>query len=231
MDRLDVHRAVVEADSGGTAGLTETVPRTNTGHDEVGGLIESLEESFKDLREMALQKLKAFKTDVRWSLPGGAKARVAPHLIARVYRNGRSFEDYVRDMVRRKELAGNHLAEEMLMLAMLMDRAIAEAGDEWINYKTTEMAMRRLYGLERAFAPVRCVADWKPTKGAGAKWRSKVMFHVMDEIDVGALDKDGIGIEAVDKEVRERLKDKALLAKSLGQLPSTSGAAAAASSE
>ena len=35
---------------------------------------------------------------------------------------------------------------------------------------------------------------------------------------MGGLDKDSIGIENVDKEVRERLKDKALLSKALGQL-------------
>ena len=35
---------------------------------------------------------------------------------------------------------------------------------------------------------------------------------------MGGLDKDGIGIESVDREVRERLKEKALLTKALGQL-------------
>ena len=123
-------------------------------------------------------------------------------------------------MMRRKELRGNHLAEEMLSMALLVDRAVMESNDDWINHKSTEIALRRLYGLERAFGPVRTVADWKPSKNSGGKWRSKVQFHLMDEIDVGAMDPDNIGIEAVDKEVRERLKDKALLAKSLGNLGS-----------
>ena len=175
---------------------------------EVGELITNLQESFKDLRTMAVQKLQAYNADVLWSLPAGAKARAAPHRIARIYRSSRSFEDYVRELIRRKELSGNHLSDEMLMLAMLMDRAIAEAPPDWINYKTTEMAMRRLYGLEQAFSQVKTQGDWKAPRNAGAKWGSRVLFHVLDEIDVGSMDIDGIGIEPVDREVRDRLKDK-----------------------
>ena len=69
--------------------------------------------------------------------------------------------------------------------------------------------------MERAVGPVRCVTDWKPGKNSGGKWRSKVLFHLMDEIDVGNRDPDNVGIESMDREVRERLKDKALLAKAV----------------
>ena len=127
--------------------------------------------------------------------------------------------------MRRKELAGNHLADEMVMLAMMIDRALVESPAEWINYKTTEMAFRRLYGLERAFEPVKSLHDWKPPKNPSKQWRSKMLLNVMDEIDVGSMDPEGHGIEAVDKEVRERLKDRALLAKSLGHLGSASSSA------
>ena len=217
---MDAHQHIVEEDAGGVAaGRPQDVSPLAVKSD-VADLIESLEESFRDMRECAMKKLRAYRSNVKWTLPGGVKARVAPHMVARVYRSGRTFEDYVRDMMRRKELRGNHLAEEMLSMALLVDRAVMESNDDWINHKSTEIALRRLYGLERAFGPVRSVADWKPSKNAGGKWRSKVQFHLMDEIDVGTMDPDNIGIEAVDKEVRERLKDKALLAKSLGNLGS-----------
>ena len=229
LQRLDAHRAVVEQDQGAPLQLTMS-PRQNlstAAHAGVNELIDNLEESFKDLRVVALEKLRAYREEVRWSLPAGAKARSAPFIIARVYRNGRSFEDYVRELARRKELSGNHLADEMVMLAMMVDRAIAEAPPEWMNYKTTEVALRRLYALERAFEPVRGLHDWKPPKNPSKHWRSKVLLNVMDEIDVGSMDPDGHGIESVDREVRERLKDRALIAKSLAHL----GGGAASSQE
>ena len=80
------------------------------------------------------------------------------------------------------------------------------------------MALHRLYGIERALEPVQVEADWKPPRSGSKGWRTKVLYHLLDEIDVGGLDKDGVGIEPVDREVRERLREKALLNKSLGQL-------------
>ena len=62
---------------------------------------------------------------------------------------------HCRGVIRRKQLGGNHMAEELLLLAMVLDRALIEAPAEWVNYKTTELALRRMDALERAFESVR----------------------------------------------------------------------------
>ena len=183
-------------------------------------MVAELQESFKDLRACALTKLQGYSENVSWLLPGGAKARVDPAILARIYRGGRSYESYLKEQCKQKGLDGNHLAAEWLMLAILIDRAVIEGSSGRVNLKSTEMAMRRLYGIERALELVHAEGDWRPPKGGSKGWRSKVQYHLLDDIDVGGIDKGGLGIEAVDKEVRDRLKEKALLAKSLGQLAS-----------
>ena len=62
--------------------------------------------------------------------------------------------------------------------------------------------------------------------GALKGWKTKVQYHRLEQIDVGSLDKDGIGIEAVDREVRARLQEKALLSEALAQLADVSVVAA-----
>eukprot|EP00969_Alexandrium_andersonii_P004715 203874-Alexandrium_andersonii.AAC.1 len=62
------------------------------------------------------------------------------------------------------------------------------------------MALRRLYGIERALEQVQTREDWVPPKSGSKAWRTKIQFHLLDEIDVGSFAKDGIGIEAVDRE-------------------------------
>jgi len=180
-----------------------------------------LETSFKDFRECALQTLKAFKEDKTWQL-AGTRARCAPDMIAKIYRNGRSCEMYVKEFVQQKCLEGNHLANEMLLLSMLVDRSMVESPAEWINYKTTEIAFRRLHAIERAFALVTKESDWRAPKGAGKTWKTKVQYALLDEIDIRSLDENGTVIDAVEKEVRERLQSKALLQKALGKLQDSS---------
>ena len=216
LDRLGAHEQTVEAD----AGTGRQRPSSGSGPQAATAapFVAALEESFKDIRACVLEKLKGYQETVEWSLPAGARARVAPGLLARVYRGGRNYEQYVSDQIKRRGLESNHLGSEWMMLAILIDRAVVEGGQAWINLKSTEMALRRLYGIERALENVRCEADWRQPKGGQKGWRTKVQYHVLEQIDVGGLDKDGIGIEAVDREVRERLKEKALLSKALGQL-------------
>lgn len=139
-------------------------------------------------------------------------------MIARIYRSGRSCEQYVRDFVQSKQLEGNHLANEMLLFCMLIGKSMVDSPPEWVNYKTTEIAFRRLHGMERAFANVARESDWRAPKGAGKTWRSKVEYRLLDEIDIRSLDEGGTVIEAVDKEVRDRLQTKALLQKALSEL-------------
>ena len=223
-ERLDVHEKTVEQDAGRPRVLQEREDRPAPSSD-VAPLVVSLEESFKDMRECVLNKLRGYREDVTWTLPAGARARVSPGMLARIYRSGRTYENYVSNLIKQRGLEGCHLASEWMMLAILIDRAVVEGGQDWINLKSTEMAMRRLYGIERALENVRSESDWKQPKGGFKGWKTKVQYHVLEQIDVGGLDKDGIGIEAVDKEVRARLQEKALLSKALAQLADVSGVA------
>ena len=125
---------------------------------------------------------------------------------------------YVRDFVQAKGLEGNHVANEMLLLSIMIDKAIVESPAEWVNYKTTEIAFRRLHGIERAFANVWKESDWRAPKGNTKGWKTKVQFRLLDEIDIRSLDENGTVIDSVEKEVRERLQTKALLEKALGKL-------------
>ena len=180
-------------------------------------LVNGFEEGLRDYRVCALEKLRAFREDKAWTL-AGTKARCAPEMIAKIYRSGRSCETYVKEFIQQKGLDGHNLANEMLMLSMLLDKALTESPPEWINYKTTEMAYRRLHGIERAFAQVTKESDWKAPKGAGKTWKTKVQYALLDEIDIRVLSEGGTLIESVEKEVRERLQTKALLQKALGKL-------------
>ena len=184
---------------------------------ELRTLVENLEVSFRDFREMALEKLKAFKDVKGWEL-AGTRARCAPEMVARIYKSGRSCEVFVKEFIQQRGLAGNHLCGEMLLIAMLIDKAMVESPPEWINYKTTEIAFRRLHGIERAFSQVHQESDWRAPKGAGKTWKTKVQYALLDEIDIRKLDEGGTVIDSVEKEVRERLTAKALMQKALGKL-------------
>ena len=81
----------------------------------------------------------------------------------------------------------------------------------------SEVALRRLHDIEPAFASVTRESDWRPVKG-NKNWKTKVQYAVLDEIDARKLAEGGTVIEAVEKEVRERLQQKALMAKVLGQV-------------
>ena len=129
---------------------------------------------------------------------------------------------YVKELIGQKGLEGNHLGNEMLLLAMLLDRSMVESPPEWVNYKTTEIAFRRLHGIERAFSQVWKESDWKAPKGGGKQWQTRVQYALLDEIDIRSLDEGGTVIDSVEKEVRERLQSKALLQKALSKLPDSS---------
>ena len=139
-------------------------------------------------------------------------------MIARLYRSGSTALSHVKEIARLKQLDGNHMAEEMALIAMMIDRAMIEAPPSWVNYKTTEIAMRRLHALERSFENVKMRSDWKPPQGAKAGWKSKINYTVLEELDPSKSDQEGLLIEGVEKELRERLHHRALLAKSMDKL-------------
>ena len=112
-----------------------------------------------------------------------------------------------------KQLERNHVAHEMLLLAMVLDRSLQEDSD-YINSQTCEIVCRRIYALKKAFEQVRSSADWKQPKGAAAsKWKSKVRWGLANEIDLRALSAEGESLPEVDKELQARLKDRALMSK------------------
>ena len=142
-------------------------------------MVDGLKASFRVVfRECAMEKLEAYREDKGWLL-AGTRARCAPEMIAKIYRNGRSCEMYVKELIAQKGLEGNHLGNELLLLAMLLDRSMVESPPEWANYKTMEIAFRRLHGIERAFDQVWKESDWKAPKGGGKQWKTKVQYALL----------------------------------------------------
>ncbi|CAK0795742.1 unnamed protein product, partial [Prorocentrum cordatum] len=189
-----------------------------TSNPEIDSLVKGLDDSFTDMREVAKEKLQAYSSDVAWTIPGGIKTRVAPSMVARLHRSGASAVASIREMIRTKQLDGNYMAEEALLISMMLDRSMVEAPADWIDYKTTELAMRRLHGIERAFENVKQRSDWKPPNGSKAGWKSRVKYALLEELDTSKSDQEGLLIDGVERELRERLAHRALLAKSLDKL-------------
>jgi hypothetical protein len=105
------------------------------------------------------------------------------------------------------------------MLCMLLDKCVMSQ-DDFINTEACEVLCRRLYALKRAFQNVQSQQDWKqPKGGAGSKWKTKVRWDLIGEIDVSAMNSNETLIPGVEKEIEARLSQKALLAKYLSKLP------------
>ena len=172
--------------------------------------------SFADVREKAMVKLKNYREMQDWTHAGKPLARCAPEMVARIYQNGRSAAEHVKTFVRTRELEGSHFAHEMTLLGMTLDRAVKEMPDDMINYQSIEVLCRRMYAIEKTFEAVEKERDWKAPRNAGKNWKSKVAYHMLDEIDLRSVMGGGqASIRGVDEEVRDRLKDKALLAKAV----------------
>ena len=95
-----------------------------------------------------LAHLNTYKERPDWRI-GDSKARVAPKLLAWLYRNGKSAKAEVQEWIRSKELDTCHSAQELLLLAVIVDKlVISEA--EFINSDAVEVLGRRMYSLYRA---------------------------------------------------------------------------------
>ena len=124
-----------------------------------------------------------------------------------------TFRDFVKSSVREKELSGNHIEHELMVLGMAIDSQV-KADDNFINTEACEILCRRVYGLRRAFSEVKCRGDWQQPRGQGArKWKSKVRWALLDEIDMRALRQDLETIEPVEEDLKKRLEKKALMNK------------------
>eukprot|EP00972_Heterocapsa_arctica_P019583 2890142-Heterocapsa_arctica.AAC.1 len=89
-----------------------------------------------------------------------------------------------------KELQRNHVAHEMLLMCMVLDKSLMGSPD-FVNSEGCEIMCRRIYALKKAFENVKTANDWKQPKGsAAAKWKSKVRWDLANEIDIRALSGD-----------------------------------------
>eukprot|EP00959_Pyramimonas_sp_CCMP1952_P112917 2360472-Pyramimonas_sp.AAC.1 len=117
IDRSGRHMEIAQSDSlAAPAGSPTAVPEASVQHPEVEALMRGLDDSFKDMRAMAKEKLTAFSPSVSWAIPGGIKTGVAPSMVARPRRNGWTAASAICEMIRLKQLDDNHAAEEMSLI-------------------------------------------------------------------------------------------------------------------
>ena len=129
--------------------------------------------------------------------------------------------DYVKQFVREKQLEGHHIEHELQVYGLAVDSQVKDNAS-FINTEACEILCRRIYGIRRAFSLVKGRADWQQPRGQGAnKWKSKVQWGLLDEIDMRSLKQDTGTIEPVEADLRKQLEKKALLnkwmTKGLGQ--------------
>ena len=120
-----------------------------------------------------------------------------------------------------KQLERNHVANEMLLMCMVLDKSLRVDRD-YVNTESCEIIARRIYALKKAFESAHSVNDWRQPKGAAAsKWKSKVRWDLANEIDVRALSTAGESLPDIDRELQLRLKDRALMQKYVDQATPT----------
>ena len=225
LKRLEEHDDIVKTDAATAgsskpptivelSGSTAVVPATQSSG--VKGIAQLIAKETVDTRAAMLEHLEKYADKPGWNL-AGTKERIAPWYLGRRYKTGRSAAVETRQFISERELDNCHAAQEMMLLAMILDRIIREPGDI-INSEATEILCRRLHGLELAFAKVRKMSDWKQPRGQqGQKWRTKVRWELCDQYDIRALDEEELYIPGADEEVKNRLEKKALFNKYLNK--------------
>lgn len=76
----------------------------------------------------------------------------------------------MKSFIQKAKLETYHAAQEMLLLALALDRVIRQPGDV-ITSEATEIICRRLHGLELAFAGVRRAASQSAIRSSPAASR------------------------------------------------------------
>ena len=172
---------------------------------------QRLREMLRDPREKVIEQLETFSKDVDWQLPANVAERVAPHLLVQIFSDNTSVKEMAAKWIQAKQLERNHVAHEMMLLAMVLDTSLLN-DKSFASSQSCEILCRRIYALKKAFESVRSVGDWRQPKGAASsKWKSKVRWDLANEIDLRSLSAEGESLPAVDKELQSRLRDKALL--------------------
>jgi hypothetical protein len=184
-----------------------------------------LRQALRDPRAKVLEQLEsASSSQVDWVLPANVEERVAAPLLVQIFSVHPSATAMANRWVQEKELQRNHVAHEMLLMCMVLDKSLMGPAD-FVTSEGCEIMCRRIYALKKAFENVKTANDWRQPKGAGAaKWKSKVRWDLANEIDIRALAGDVESLPGIDKELQGRLKERALLNKYVDQV--TAGGAA-----
>ena len=232
--RLKEHETAVHMDRAGAAcarapGDSPSVPpglsRSSAAATAGSGDVDTarLRDALRDPHERVLEQLEGLKPAVDWSLPANVSERVAPPLLVQIFSTHPSATQMAQRWVQDKQLERNHVAHEMLLMCMVLDKSLLSVRD-FFNTEGCEIIARRIYA--NAFENVRNASDWRQPKGAaGSKWKSKLRWDLANEIDLRALSGEMEALPGIDKELQCRLKDRALLTKHVGQAAAVAGVA------
>ena len=182
-----------------------------------------LRDALRDPRERVLEQLEGLKQAVDWSFPANVSERVALPLLVQIFSTRPSATQMAQRWAQDKQLERNHVAHEMLLMCMVLDKSLLSIRD-FVNMKGCEIIARRNYALKKAFENVRNVNDWRqPKSAAGRKWKSKVRWDLANEIDLRALSGEVEALPGFDGELQGRLNDRALLTKYVDQAAAVVG--------
>ena len=184
---------------------------------DAGRRTQQLEGEAVNPKDAALAHLRRYQDIEGFKIGGDASVRVAPSMVAKLYKYGRTASRELEEFVRSRGLEKCHAAMELPTLGLILDRLVVDsASAEVINMPAVEVVCRKVYGLIRAFEDVKSENDWKMPKGANAgKWKSKVKWTLLQEYDVKFLDSSDWSIPEADREVADRLQKRALFNKHL----------------
>jgi len=193
------------------------------GSDSPGSLkdwekVQPLHLALRDPRQKLLEAMERVKEMPKnWELPANLKECVAQALLIQIFSRFGSMGDFAKHWIREHGVEKNHVANEMTMLAMVIDRQLISQ-PEFIASEGCEILCRRVLAIQRAFQECSSESDWRMPKGANAaKWKSKVRWDLASEIDWGKLSEEALSIPAVEAEIQERLQKKALFQKYLAK--------------
>jgi len=107
-------------------------------------------------------QLGGYQSPADWPSVGTAcEERIAPYWLPMAARGGRRLVEYSLDYRRSKAAMGCKALETHTLLCAALDEFILYDGLDVVNSAGVELMVRRIHGLERAFADVEEERDWK----------------------------------------------------------------------
>ena len=159
MAKLKEHQRIVLEDSG-KEGPGEITILAAKG--AVLNTVRNLERRSLNPREALLKALQGYKEKPDFDF-GDLKARVAPQVLATLFKGGRTAKQEMGEWSRNKQLDKCQAAGEAIILAMVLDRML-ESGEDLVNNESAELLCRRLYAILKAYEKVQRVEDWQRPK-------------------------------------------------------------------